>query len=50
MFFYMLLLEQNNITKSWQDKNRQKLNIDDNDDKEYKVKAICNSAVYRREL
>ena len=46
----MLLLEQDITRKEWVDENGTKLDAGDNKGNKYKVKAICDSAVYAREL
>ena len=47
--FYMSLLEYNTIRKVWVDENNiTELNAG-KDSGKYKVKAICNSAVYAKE-
>ena len=47
----MLPLEQNTIKKRQMDKNNTvELDVDDNKDIEYKVKAIGNNAVYIKKL
>ncbi len=49
--FHVSLLEQNIIKKRRVDETTSRLKFEsDGDDKEYKVKAIRNSAVYTREL
>ena len=50
--FYILLLEQNITRKRQVDKNATKLvelDAGNNDSGEWKIEAICNSAVYTRE-
>ena len=45
----MSLLEQDTIRKKWVNKdNPIELDIGNNESGEYKVKAICDSAVYAR--
>ena len=46
----MLLLKKNIIKKRQRDKNVIKLNTSKNNSSEYKVKAICDIAVYIRKL
>ena len=49
----MLLLEKDIIKKRQVDKNAielAKLDVGNNENNKYKVKAICNSAIYAREL
>ena len=48
--FHMSLLEQDTIRKEQVDKKVSELDVCDKDSKEYKVKAIQNSAVYAKEL
>ena len=45
----MLLLEQDTTRKRWIDKNATELDADNDEGGEYKVEAICDSAVYARE-
>ena len=48
--FYVLLLEQDTTRKRRVDENNAaKLDVGDNEGDEYKVEAICNSAVYAKE-
>ena len=49
--FYMSLLEQNTTRKGRVDKNviqLTELDADDDENNEYKVEAICDSAIYTR--
>ncbi len=50
-FFHILLLEQDITRKGQVDKTMSRLEFKSNSDsEEYKVKVICNNAVYLREL
>ena len=44
----MLLLKQNTTKKGWVDENVTKLDANNNEGDEYKIKAIWNSAVYTK--
>ena len=47
--FHVSLLEQDTIRKGWVDENATELDAGE-DSGEYEVEAICDSAVYAREL
>ena len=47
--FHVSLLEQDSTKKGRVDKNATKLDAGDNESSEYKMEAICNSAVYAKE-
>ena len=47
--FHISLLEQDTIRKGWVDKDAMELDAG-KDSKKYKVEAICDSAIYAREL
>ena len=48
--FHMLLLEQNTTKKRQVYENVTELNTGNENSREYKIEAICNSTVYAREL
>ncbi len=49
--FYVSLLKQDTTTKGWVDETTSRLEFEnDGDSEDYKVEAICDSAIYNKEL
>lgn len=44
------MLEQNTTKKRQIDENLTNLDVGNNNNRKYKVKAICNNAIYAKEL
>lgn len=48
--FYILLLEKNTTKKGRINQTTSQIELDKGDNKKYKIKVICNSKVYTKEL